>query len=76
MNGLGASSGMDKEKLTKVLSYMKDHNREHARELRGLLDSAGELGSLDIADLVENGATSIDEAADNIEIAIELLANS
>jgi ADP-dependent phosphofructokinase/glucokinase len=64
---------MDRNKLRAVLSYMEEHNREHARELRGLLAAIKELGADEILDLIENGAKSIEEAAGYIENALASL---
>ncbi|MDR1042687.1 MAG: hypothetical protein LBL54_02145 [Clostridiales Family XIII bacterium] len=69
----GGASGMSKSKLKALLSYMKDHNREHAKELHGLLDAIKELDADEILDLIENGAKSIEEAAEQIEQALEVL---
>jgi bacterioferritin (cytochrome b1) len=69
----GGASGIIKSKLKDILSYMKDHNREHAHELHGLLDAIKELDADEILDLIENGARSIEEAADQIEQALEVL---
>lgn len=68
---------MDKEKLIAILGFMKDHNHEHAGELRNLLGAIKELGAdeiVDIVDIIENSAEAIEEAADNIGEALTLLA--
>jgi hypothetical protein len=69
----GDASGMSKSKLKAILSYMRDHNKEHANELHGLLGVIKELGADEILDLIENGATSIEAAAGQIEQALEVL---
>jgi ferritin len=69
----GDASVMSKSKLKAILSYMKEHNREHANELHGLLGFIKELDADEILDLIENGAKSIEEAAEQIEQALELL---
>jgi hypothetical protein len=65
--------GMSKNKLKAILSFMRDHNREHANELHGLLGVIQELDADEVLDLIENGAKSIELAAEQIEQAIELI---
>jgi hypothetical protein len=65
--------GVGKSKLKAILTYMKDHNREHAHELNALLGSVSELDADEVLDLIEAGARSIEAAAEQIEQAIELL---
>jgi hypothetical protein len=68
-----APSGTDKPKLKAILSYMKEHNKEHAKELHGLIGLAEHLGADEILDLIEGGARSIEAAAEQIGQALELL---
>jgi hypothetical protein len=68
-----AHDGMDRDKLKAVLSYMRDHNREHAQELKRLLAAAGDLGADEVTDLIENGARGIETAAEQLGLAVELL---
>ncbi|MDR0596412.1 MAG: hypothetical protein LBG50_02615 [Clostridiales Family XIII bacterium] len=75
--GVGAGGGEPgKDKLIAVLSYMKDHNHEHARELTGLLEAARKAGSDEAADIIAKSAEAIDSAADGIEKAVELLSKA
>jgi hypothetical protein len=64
---------MDRSKLKAVLSYMKEHNREHARELHGLVGAIESLDAGEVLDLIEGGARSIEAAAEQIGQALELL---
>jgi len=73
-NSLTDKISMDKDKLVAVLGFMKDHNHEHADELRNLLGAIKELGADEIADIIENSAEAIEEAADSIGEALTLLA--
>jgi hypothetical protein len=73
-SSLADKISMDKDKLIAVLGFMKDHNREHAGELRNLLGAIKELGADEIADIIENSAEAIEEAAGSIEEALTLLA--
>jgi hypothetical protein len=75
-NIISSKSGMDKDKLTALLTYMKEHNHEHANELRNLLDAIKELGADEIADIIENSAEAIEAAASGIEEALGLLADA
>jgi hypothetical protein len=65
--------GMDKSKLKAILTYMRDHNREHAHELKHLLVAIEDLDADEILDLIEAGARSIESAAEQIGQAVELL---
>jgi hypothetical protein len=69
----GSAIVAGKSKLKAILSYMKEHNREHANELHGLVALAQELGADEILDLIENGAKSIEAAAEQLEQALELI---
>jgi sensor histidine kinase regulating citrate/malate metabolism len=64
---------MSKAKLKAILTYMKDHNKEHANELHALMGVVQELDADEILDLIENGARSIESAAEQLEQAIELM---
>jgi hypothetical protein len=72
-HGGAAREGMDKDKLKAVLSYMRDHNKEHAQELRHLLGAIEDLGADEVTDLIENGVHSIESAAEQLGLAVELL---
>ncbi|MDR1496553.1 MAG: hypothetical protein LBS67_06520 [Clostridiales Family XIII bacterium] len=69
----GDASAMDKPRLKAVLTYMKDHNREHARELHGLIGAIERPNDDRITSLIEGGVKNIEAAADQIEHAIKLL---
>jgi Xaa-Pro aminopeptidase len=82
-NIISSKSGMDKDKLTALLTYMKEHNKEHAAELLNLLPALDNLSKIkdpaelaELTNIIGNSAEAIEAAAHGLEHAIEILADA
>jgi len=56
-----------------LLSYMTDHNRHHAEELKALAQKLEQLGKGEAAGLIDKALTHFDEGNGLLCAALELL---
>lgn len=52
----------DKEKLVKLLGYLKDHNEHHAHEILHLAEDASNLGNAEAAALLKEASKILDKS--------------
>jgi hypothetical protein len=68
-----APGGGDLAKLTALLKYMLDHNREHAAELEDVAHNLSHAGRRESADLIGEAVKDFGRANDRLARALDLL---
>lgn len=60
----------DRDKLAALISYLIDHNREHAEELRELLGKYQDVAGENTVRLVGEAAALMDKSADSLSLSL------
>jgi hypothetical protein len=63
----------DPAKITALLSYMVDHNRQHGEEIHGLAHSLYHAGQQEAADLLDQGLKDFEKGNEKLAKALNLL---
>jgi hypothetical protein len=63
----------DPAKITALLGYMVDHNRQHGEEIHGLAHSLSHAGQQEAADLLDQGQKDFEKGNEKLAKALNLL---
>lgn len=68
-----AMAETNRERLTTLLSYLIDHNRDHARELRELAQKTAGIRKSTLRDNILEAAQLLDKSTDSLNEALSAL---
>ncbi|MBF7096479.1 hypothetical protein [Alkalibacter mobilis] len=63
----------NKEKLKILLEHLIGHNVDHAKEIKGLAESAGEFGFEDARELLLKGSEEMEVSNNTLKEALEII---